>query len=323
VAQSGLASIRTNEEDAMEFLPLGYFGEVDQMTPTEIVDTQLNASELDVKRDPSKTRNVVTVQFNETRVDDKMSTVMESTTSTEIPRGTSYLTLALDVPTAEIHGAALFQMATTWKLTNLTASDVTAGTKPANVHFMTVNSVADGTGTYLTNTQVKGTIQYADSHTVTLRFDNYTTGVKYLTNNGDSVPFISIKGYAIRTSPGYATARDTSSVSRRRERSLDVEIPWLQVREEAWQYASTLVAMLCRPRPEVSLTVMGDPRRRPGQLVTVADSQGTGAAGTWRILSVEHNRSDAQYTQDITIIQVLPPALWDGVDGWDYAVWGE
>ncbi|MET0418705.1 MAG: hypothetical protein ABW022_22040 [Actinoplanes sp.] len=323
VARSGLASIRTNEEDAMEFLTLGYFGEAAQMTPTEIVDTQLNASELDVKRDPSKTRNVVTVQFNETRVDDKFSPVMESTTSIEIPRGTSFVTLALDIPAAEIHGAHPAHMASVWRLTNLTGAEVTAGTKPAGVHFMTVNSVADGTGTYFTNTQVRATIQYADSHTVTIKFENFTTGPKFLTNNGDSVPFISIKGYAIRSAPGYVTARDTASVLRRRERSLDVEVPWLQVRAEAQQYASLLVAMLCRPRTEVSLTVMGDPRRKPGQLVTIADSQGTGAAGTWRILSVEHNRNDAQFTQDITIVQVLPPGLWDGPDGWDNSVWGE
>jgi hypothetical protein len=78
-----------------------------------------------------------------------------------------------------------------------------------------------------------------------------------------------------------------------------------------------------QPRAEVGITVMGDPRRRPGSLVQLADSEGTQAAGTWRILSVKHDYDGGgKYTQDLELVRVLPVAVWDGSDGWDFAVWG-
>jgi hypothetical protein len=55
----------------------------------------------------------------------------------------------------------------------------------------------------------------------------------------------------------------------------------------------------------------------------VADSQGTQAEGLWRILSVKGNANGAQFTQDLKLVQVLPTAVWDGPDGWDYSSWGE
>jgi hypothetical protein len=98
---------------------------------------------------------------------------------------------------------------------------------------------------------------------------------------------------------------------------------WIQSREVAETVANKLVTLLARPREEVRVRVLGDPRRRPGQMVTLADAEGTRAAGNWRILNVTHRGAGAMYTQDLKLVRVLPIGVWDGADGWDNASWGE
>jgi hypothetical protein len=320
VAQGTLSAYRADELDLFNFLPLSYFGEAAQMTSTEVVSTEINAAALEVTLDPTMTRNVVTVEFDEVRVDDRHSMVLNNTTSTRIVKGISVMTFPLDITTAEVYGART--PSPTWVFSNLTAVQVTNKTMPLNNHYVSLNSKQDGTGTYYTTTDIQVKILSADAFSVTVQFNNRTNGARFLANNGDSVPFMCVYGYAVRESVGYETRRDPASVTTRRERELSVKIPMVQRRYEAGQIASLLVAMLCRPRAQVSVTVMGDPTRKPGDLVTIADAQSTAVEGTWRILTIDHKRSGASYTQDLTLVYVMPIALWDD-SNWDEGVWGE
>jgi hypothetical protein len=327
LARSTLAHYRTNEEDNAEFLPLGYFGEPAQMTPTVIADTEVNAGELDVVVDPSKTRNVVTLEYNEIKVDSKLSPVLEVTSPIEIPRGITYFVFPLDVPAAEIQGALLpygndpNQYFNVWKLWQ---SEIDApATIPNWFNFMTLNTKADGTGVNWDKTTASARIVDTTVSTVTIRFTNGGSAPLYLANNGTDVPFIRVLGYAIRSNPAYTTARDYGSIGKRRERALTSEMDWIQSREVAETVANKLVTLLARPREEVRVRVLGDPRRRPGQMVTLADAEGTRAAGNWRILNVTHRGAGAMYTQDLKLVRVLPIGVWDGADGWDNASWGE
>lgn len=320
LARASLSAYRTNEEDNFEFLPLSYFGETAQMTPVGVVDTDLNASELNVKQDASKTRNVVTVEFDETRVNSTLSSVFELTSSIELVRGTSSIVFSLDDPMAELH----LQASPNTPLTNLTSAQVAAPTTiPSNIHYMSVNTAQDGSGSVLSVSSVSATITDFTASTITVTFINKITSSAWLSNNGSDVPFLRLLGYPTRVTKGYVTARDTGSVTTRKERPLTIQLPWVQDRVTATNVAKLLVNILARPRAEVSLRVMGDPRRRPGQLVTIDDSEGTQAQGAWRILSISHNGSGPEYTQDLSLVQVLPVAVWDGLDGWDYSVWGE
>ena len=79
--------------------------------------------------------------------------------------------------------------------------------------------------------------------------------------------------------------------------------------------------MLARHRAQVAIARIADPRRKPGQLITIQDASGTKVKGTWRILTVEHQVEGASYLQGITAVQVFPAAVWDGPDGWDNGVW--
>lgn len=326
LAQATMSAYRTNENDGYEFLPLSYFGETAQLTSTMVADTEVNAGELSVTHDPSRTRNSVTVQFNDTRVDTNFGPVMSISSALEIPRGVTTMVFPLDIPIAEIHGAT-DPLGVSWNISHLTAAQLaTPSTIPTTIHYMTVNTRQEGTGTgvpYIGGTNLTGRILGYTATTVTIKFTNkYTTSI-WLANSADQVPFLRILGYAVRVVDGYVTERDAGSVGFRRERPLDVGIDWIQTRDAATKIAQWMVTALARPRAQISLELMGDPRRTPGQLITLADAEGTQADGTWRMLSVGHTVDQPKYVQAVNLVQVLPRALWDGLPGWDEAIWGE
>lgn len=324
LARNTMSWYRANEEDEVEFYPLTYWGELAQNTPDEVVDTEVNAQDLGVVVDPSKSRNVITVSYTDTKVDEWYSPALELSSSYEIPRGNSVQTFTLDVPIAEIHGAS-DPYAAWWTLTNGTGAQVTAGTQPSNVHYMFVNDKPDGTGYYWNNTVVTARILSFTQTTVTLAFTNKYKASMYLVNNyqGDnSLPFMRILGYVTRMTDGYVTQRDAGSIGTRRERSLEVEMAWVHTRDRATEIASNMASLLARPRHEVEIVVSGDPRRKPGDLVTIKDAQATQAAGNWRVLKVVHTGNGAQFTQKLQLVSVLPVGVWD-VTAWDESIWGE
>jgi hypothetical protein len=321
LARSSLCAYRANETDGMEVLPPSYFGETAQMTVAVVADTQVNASDLDVVNDPSKTRNVITLQFPETTVTTNRVSVKDQTEAIQLPRGLTTITFTLDTLCAEIHGSP--GGAVVWTLTNLSSTVINAGGPLPLEHFMTINTAADGSGTVLPVTRVSAKIQYGDASTITVLFNNQSGSTAYISNNGQNVPFLRLYGYAVTVNDGYVTQRDVNSVASRKERGLTADMPWVQNRNVANELGLLMTTMLARPRPSVGITVVGDPRRKPGQLVQIKDSQGTQAAGTWRVMAVTHNVSGAQYTQNLLLTSVGPIAVWDDpTTTWDNSVWG-
>lgn len=323
LAKSAQAWYRVDENDAYNWTIVEYFGKSAQMASVAVQDTEKNASDFDLVIDSSKIRNVITLKYPETRVDTQPQFILQYLTSTEIPSGLSQVTFPLDVPAVEIHGQSI-QGGATWEVQNLTSSQITTPSLPKTNHYITVNTAGDGTGTVLSASSVSATIIAWDAGSVTLQFKNVSGATAYLANNGDQVPFLQILGYGARISDAYTTMRDSGSVALRRERSLDVEMPWIQTRAIAEQIAMQLANFLGRPIALVSTTVMGDPRRKPGQMVTLLDKQGLKVSGTWRVLSIEHNIDGPQYTQDLLLMSVAPIGIWDDPDTtWDNSVWGE
>lgn len=321
LAASTITSYRCQEDDTFAWMPLVFFGQTEQMTPQVIMDTEVNAGELDVTVDASKVRNVVTMQFPETRVDSVRSIVYTSMTSMVLPVGKTTLTVALDVLCAAVHGAGI---ASIWNLSLLTPTQISTKVLP-DTHYISVNTKEDGSGTQITSSfDLNAKIISGGPGEVTLEFYNRRRTTLYMTNNGDQVPYLCLYGYGVRTSDGYVTARNTDTRLARRERALTFEAKWIQNRVEATQITNLLLSILSVPRPEVKVTVMGDPRRTPGQLVTIKDSENTKAAGNWRILSVTSKMAGAQFVQDLELVGVGPVAVWDDPSTtWDYSVWGE
>lgn len=321
LAQSTLAHLRVNEGDNAEFLPLDYFGEAAQMAVTtlNVLDTDFNAGDLALIDDPTQTRNSVTVQYTDTQVGSSRSPILQMSTSLAVPRGTTYVTFALDVPTAETHGAAQW-WTTTPEFQKLTALQIAGTNAIQNENVMTVNTLADGTGTVITSTAFIARIYDWDSASIVVQFVNTYSGTLFLSNNGSQIPFLRALGYAITTNDGYVTVTDPGSIGARRERALTTQVEYITDRTTAQQVASTLVTLLARPRPEITVTVQGDPRRKPGDLCQLVDSTGMKADGTWRINRVFHTGNGPQYTQDVDLVRVGEIANWDE-SPWDDSVW--
>ena len=310
ISQGTLSAIRCDESDVFNFLPPSWFGETAQVTPSGTVTTDDNAEDLDITIDPTKIRNVVTVQIADTRVDSVPSAVFTSTTAQEIPKGKSISVYSLS-------GLQADTLDNTTGV-NLTATNVSGGTgQSVSRHFASINTKSDGTGTYLTAGQVSWAVVAVDCNSVTVAFNNKYNKTVFLANNGDSVPFLSLSGYAVTQADGYVTARDPDSVLLRGERSLSAQLPYNQTRTAGGQAAAQLCGWLARPHGEVTVTVLGDPRREPGQSVTLLDASGTKIAGRWRILSVIHNHNGGSYLQDLTLIELQPLGQWGS------ARWGE
>lgn len=325
IAQSTVSSLRVDESDNVVMVPLEYFGETAQMTvqPYNQLSTDVNAGELAVILDATKTRNHVTVEFQETRTDTNRTSVLDITSMMEIVPGQTFLTFPLDLPAAELHGATGPYLGTTWNFTKLGFAHVNGSTPLPNEHLISINSQADGAGTqYIGSTGITVRIVAWSSSTVTIRIVNTLGSSRWMVNNGQDIPFLRVLGYPIRKVDAYQSFRDVSSQFKRRERALTTESDWIQTRDVAADIAGKIVTVTSRPRPEITVAVMGDPRRIPGQLASIADSEGTRAEGTWRIHAVDHDGAGGMYVQTLKMFRVGPIGLWNQ-GNWDDAVWGE
>ncbi len=319
-----VSMVRCNEEDKVEFLPPSYFGETEQAEVQTVEDTEVNTSELEVVVDPSNSRNVITITYPETAVFPRAASILDLPTALEIPPGISEYTLALDLPAVELHGGNNPWTGSFFDIVPLTSTQITNNTPPAGSPFMTVNSKSDGSGTVPGASAVTGRlIGQPDAQSVIIRLRNNSPSTYYLANQGSDVPFLRLLGYGVVENASYATTRDEYSVRVRNERTLTHDSKWVTRREEARLLGASIANVVSMPRAQVRINVMGDPRRRPGQLVEIVDSENTQARGTWRILAVQHSGNGPQFTQTLTLIRVGEFMIWDGTPSWNVGLWAE
>ena len=316
--QEGINGLRSQTSAGLtNALPLTFTFDAYSLQSGDIeeLNTAVNAQDLDVESDPTRIRNDVTVQFTETNVGSRLSAVLNYATATPILRGITTTVFTLDTPQAE--------SAPNPVLLNLTSSQITSpNTIPAATQYVTFNSVADGSGTVYDASICSARVIDATSTSVTVRFNNQSRSTVYMTNGGDEVAFMYLLGYAVSTGDGYSSSTDQASINVRGDRTLSATMAYMQRREYAEATAAQLVSMLTQPTGTVNVHVQGDPLRKPGQVVTLADSQGTGADGLWRIVSVAHTGDLSEYTQDLVLVSIAPIGYWD-INNWDQSVWGE
>jgi hypothetical protein len=324
VAQATGSGLRINENDVVEFMPPSYYGEPDQLEIASVADTEVNASALDINIDPSKSRNVVSVQYAETVTDSRLQDVLKYTNSLLIRPGVHEMIFASDIPVLELHGANAPFSGTLFIITPLTASQIATPSTIPTVHYMTVNSKAAGNGTVPPAGYVTGRVVGQESaNSIRVRIINTTRQNYYLVNSGAEVAYLRILGYSLKVSDAYVSTRDEASIRLRGERTLDHPTRWIHRRVEALTLAGQIAGRVSVPRGEATVTVIGDPRRKPGDLVTIADSVGTQAEGIWRILSVQHQGFGPKYVQVLRILRIGSVMNWDEDPGWNLGVWGE
>jgi len=308
-AQANLAAMRCDELDAFEFLTPGWWvRDAQQVRAPIVIDTARNAGPMDIDYDPTKIRNTVTVSYGEASLpvwsaeSGSARAVFQLATNQEIriSPGVTTIVFTLSTPAAAV--GTTFQL-----LDDITAplSESTIGVES----YATFNSALDGTGAYQ-RTGITITVTSWNAGAVTCRFVNNTASNWYLANNVN-VPGFVISGLPVSTTATFVTDSDATSVAQRGSRSLPVSAPALQTSAGARRLARNLKMNLRNPRATIGdestgINVTGDPRRQPGDLTGIRDTE-TGVGGDlWRLQSVRHSADGASYTQQVVAREVFP-----------------
>jgi hypothetical protein len=298
LAQAELAMIRTDELDVFQYLPMSYWAESAQQAIVDLYSTSLNAQDIDVDADPTKIFNVVSVSYTDTRTDRIRDVVYRATTLDPLPPGTTVRQLALTDPVTFIEPALLTAYSN-------------ADAPFANDTYFTLNTAPDGSGTFATQSQVSAQLTKWSAGMAEITFTNSSGTTLYFVN-GANAATLQIGGLTATTATGSATARDDASVAARGERALTVSLPAIQRASDALAVATELVGRLARPRKSIgAVPLFPDPRRQPGDLVSLTDAVNTGASGLWRVQSITHDRSGADYTQQALVNEAFTVALND------------
>jgi hypothetical protein len=304
-AQAELASMRCNELDEFEYLPLSWWVQDEQQQIVDLFTTGLNAAPFDIDRDPTKIRNTVKVTYTPTTVpefDVSSSTfrsIFELDTQAQIsvPPGVTRLSVVFSSP-----GTALQQVFYVLSGTEVALFD--EGTS-----YVTLNDASDGSGAYVNSPYVLCTLESWHAGGAVLRLSNTTNATWYLAND-DNVPALRISGVPVMTASSYVVDRDLSAESvRRGERAVEVSATALQYEAEARRLARNVKMALRKPvatigTDESGIAVTGNPLRQPGDLVQFRDTVTGIDDGLWRVRSVKHAGKGATYTQQVVARRV-------------------
>ncbi|HWB36640.1 MAG TPA: hypothetical protein VHA75_11510 [Rugosimonospora sp.] len=315
-AQAELALTRTTEHDEFAYYPLPWLVEDEQQTTSEALSTSVNMDDsLTLKKDPSTIRNQVTVNYLLAIAQGtefsygNQTTIHDDFTQRTLPPGITTFTMPTDIATVNVEcSLGYFGV--------LGASDSVAVRRP----YICANTAIDGSGTDATDTDLFVRVTSFTASDVTVEVSN-VSGATFYTVNNQNLPYIHIIGTALVTGQTSHVAESADSIAVRGVRGLTLDAPAIQDDETAARVASELVARLSRARVSATGTVRGDPRRKPGDLVTLADPTGTKASGAWRLFTVEHDIDGASYTQAITATQAAPVGVW-GESTWGDCLWG-
>lgn len=300
-ARSELAVTWIDELDRFHYLPRGYWVQDDQQVVTDTLSGDAEIGKLNIVLDPSTIRTAITATYNETRIEEPFSHVLEVFTTFQLPRGVTVLKFGLDAPIVSAVGS----------LSNLTAGQVATGGSPI-AGFVTINNSVLGTGAYATAAQVRAEIIEWTPGSITVQFTNVTPWTWYLLNetaalDTGTVPFLAVSGNVVRQTQNSITLRDETMIALRGERGLSVDFPMIQREYDARQVADNLLTELRRPVPVASdVELFGDPRRQPGDLVTVDDSGDTMLSGNYRTDRMTHVIDGADYRQSTRLRREMP-----------------
>lgn len=320
------AWLRFDESDLLLYYPLGWWAQSAQQQTVDALDTQTNIGSVALNSDPKRVVNTCVVSYNQTTVPDPYGTLRDYVLQTSdvylIPPGVSTLTLGLDTPAVGL----------TTYVANGDALAVAngggiIGPADAAVSFVTLNLTVSGTEAYANAAQVAVSVIEWTPTQVTLQFDNKTSSVWYTANSssgaGAACPTIGILGVAVSARQVAVVAQETTSVGVRGIRGAQVSLPAIQREDMAVRAARRIVLEHAVPEMEVGdLRVFADPRRQPGDLVTLADTADTGVSGTFRVLSVQHTINQSDYTQTVKLV-VAPTVGYWGTAVWGESMWGD
>jgi hypothetical protein len=311
-AQAELASLRTNEDDVVEYLGLSHWVQDEQQAVAEVVSTNVNAGPVDITIDPTKTRNTVQVNFSESFNVDTFTLVAAIRDPVPIEPGVTLLTVPFIAAATELRG---------FSFTNITAADTV---EPTNTNTIAVNSSSSGTGTYATSGQVLAEVLEWNPGSVLIQVTNLMSVTQYLANDKGWAS-LTLAAKSLTSQAASVMDANELSVATRGARGLIVEASAIQRRTDARRLARDLKMALRKPVPTVEgLREFGDPRRQPGDLVLFEDPSVTRASGQWRRQSITHiwDADTGAYVQESIIRPTEEIGIW-GQSTWGNCLWGK
>lgn len=326
-AQAEMASMRIDERDRLLYLTPGYWVEDDQQSVQTFLDTTTNVGSLAPQSDPTKIRNTIRVAYREAKLDSLYNSLYSSREVLVIPPGETFIVFALDVLATSIDtsGATL---PTSTEVDNGVSSFISGGMHT----FFTINTAADGTGSYYSGPTNPSTdpvyIEAEDeftASTVVVRVINRTGITLYTANDNPEVPTINIGGIGLYLLDASVTESRARSVAQRGARGLTVDAPQIQREDDARRLVRRLIGELAEPAPTLEgVRLFGDQRRQPGDLMLFTDERETGVSGLWRILGLRHVISEDQYYQEARLKKARIVGEWQtsGDSRWGTALWG-
>lgn len=296
-AQAELAMLRTDENDIVTYLGPAHWVKAAQQVVQGSYDTAKNIVPPVVTQDPTKIRNATRVTYNLAQSSTQYTAVGSYSSEAPIPPGDTTFVLPLSTACVELRGLTV------------PVNDGT-GTQPIATHYVTLNTSASGTGLYLTAAQAVVTVVSWHPGAATIRINNNTSAYAYLMND-NNWPALQLGGKPHLVQSTFVEDYDIASILERGERSLAVSSAGVQREVDARRLARNLKANLSRPVIVIGdgssgIEASGDPRRRPGHLVTVRDDETGIDDSLWRLQTVEHTGKGATYRNVVTVRRTLP-----------------
>lgn len=315
LAQSELAHTGFDAQDRYLYLPMSFWGEVDQQEVFETLSTDTNLGDsFKPIRDIKRTYNQVSLGYKKSTVQEQFVSGFSSSELIVIgPYQTVTAVAPLSSPAIEMRGLTLAVMDGT----------ALAATPPASdnaINYVTLNSDIDGLGVYATPGQIDVTISSWTPGAATIQFRN-RTGVVWFVANNVSQPPLGIAVKALTSADASESYSIASSIAERGVRNLPVSLPMIQTAYDAATIARCLAGFLAYPRTTLTSDAFPDFRRKPGVLVVVKDLDGTGLDGAFRLTGISTAQDGAAVQQAIAAEQAWPILTWGG--NWGEAIWGE
>lgn len=316
LAQSELARTGFDDQDRYCYLPLSYWGEINQQVVNETLSTDTNLGDgFRPVRDVKKIYNQVSLAYKRSSVQETWKQVFQTSELLQIqPLETVLLECQVSDPLIETRTLAV----TIYDGAGLAGAPPTA----TNVfNYITLNASIDGTGAYANSTQYEASIVSWDPGQITVQIRNKTGAVWFLANNV-SIPPLGLAGKVVLIADASETYSVPSSIAERGVRNLPAALGAIQTPTDAAVIARCLAGFLAYPRATFTSDAFPDIRRQPGQLVAVQDLDGTGLDGTFRLTGITTAQDGAKLEQAIAAEEAWPVFVW-GVSNWGEAIWGE
>lgn len=308
-AQAELAMLRCDELDIVEYLTPGWWVGAGRQVLRDELHSGYNASAFDVDFDPTRIRTSVKVSYGRAEIPTysagagvfrrvyELSDTASSGADVRIPQGTTSIRFPFTGPVVRLYTG----------ITLNTGLQADADSHTAEASYVTLNAMPDGSGTeYTTNVAVE--VASWDPGGVVIRFTNANPTPLFLANAFNAPP-MCLTGTPMTVTSTYVQVGDTGGV--RGERLLEVQ-PRIPLPEAAARrLGRNLLANLRHPMATVGdessgIGVTGDPRRQPGDLVTLTDPETGVGGGLWRLQTVRHQIKGADYRQEVVARQVYP-----------------